>query len=193
MKYFTYKLIATANGWDEKGPRAEKKARVRFEQACRDYQRQLLRLRNRVSPPAWRFFRYAIQDESLHDATLIELTIGDDIVGHTPPRDYFWYRNSAKTRARLKFVNFRGNLTRSFECIGVRRFRCDMSVDSPLGRNLGDLYAYELRAMDQNNLGLSFLFASGAEIEIEFQKLNFRSERIRLTSKAKSVYVPLLR
>jgi hypothetical protein len=139
VKYFTYKLIAAAAGWTDKGPRAEKQAAARFERAGLEYDRQLARLRRRVSASAWRFFRYGILDESLEDATLIEMTFGDDILG-TNTRPYLWYRNRARTRARLVFLNHLGDLRRTFECIGVRRVRLDLSVYHGLERNLGVLY-----------------------------------------------------
>jgi hypothetical protein len=89
VKYFPYKLITTANGWTGKSPRAEKMAHLRFERACRDYERQLLRVRNRVTSAAWQFFRHGILDEGLHDATLIDMVIGDDIRADTT-RTYPW-------------------------------------------------------------------------------------------------------
>lgn len=176
MKYFTYKLIAAANGWNGESPRAEKRATILFEQACKDYQRQLTRVRRRISAPAWQFFRYGVMDESLHDATLLSFTIGDDIRGKRP-RSYLWHRNSARTRARLEFLNCRGDLKRVFECVDTRRLRTDLLTGELPSKSLGDLYSYELRPIDRQYLALSFLFATGAEIEIEFRKLQFRTQR----------------
>jgi hypothetical protein len=180
LKYFPYKLIADANGWTGKSQRAQNAAHLRFEQNCTNYFRQLSGVRKRVSPSAWRFFRYGIQDESLHDATLISMTGGDDI-NEKSTRSPSWYRNVARMRVRLVFLSYAGDRTRTFECVGVRRLRCDLSVDGPLERNLGDLYTYELRPADRRHLALSFLFASGGEIDVEFRKLNFRTRRHKIT------------
>ena len=176
MKFFTYDLIATANGWRDVKPHVEKAARLRFQQAARSYHRHLERTRHRLAAPAWRFFRYGADEQGLHDATLLRLALGDDMGGQRI-RDRHWYRNVAATTACLEFLNYEGSLARVFECRGVSRVRADLFIDEMPGRNLGDLYAYELRALDRKHLALGCVFASGAEIEVEFRKLVFRTRR----------------
>jgi hypothetical protein len=176
MKFFTYDLIATANGWSDVSPAVEKAARTRFTRALAAYHRSLDRLRPRVSAAAWNFFRHGWAEEGLHDATLLTLAAGDELSAEGL-RAPLWYRRIARTAVRLEFQNQDGRIVRAFECRGVRRLRADLFVEHPPGRNLGDLYTYELRTATKDHLALSFLFASGAEIEVEFRRLLFSTRR----------------
>ena len=67
-----------------------------------------------------------------------------------------------------------------FEMRGVSRLRGDLFVDKDAwGRQFGDLYTYELTGDDDDDLRLGLVFASGASVSIQFQRLVYRRRRVK--------------
>ncbi len=63
---------------------------------------------------------------------------------------------------------------------GVRRVQSDLFIDEEkYAKSIGDLFTYELTAVDKDSLQLGFLFAVGASIVIQFRRLVFRRRRIK--------------
>jgi hypothetical protein len=175
VKYFPYELIASANEWLDESPKAVRMAISQFKKASVAYKHHLDQIRQRVSSGAWQFFRYGVMDKSLHDATLLRLSMGDTLCATS--RGYCDRRNRSRTTASFEFLSFNESWIAAFNCKNVQSLKADFCLAPPMLRNLGDLYIYELRAASPTTLALGFLFASGSEIEIEFGKLIF-SRRI---------------
>lgn len=178
MKYFTYELIATANGWVTQTPKEQQQASDRFWKTVEDYYLQLDTLKSRVSKPAWNLFRHGFARYGLHDARLLSLRIGDGLDYEVDGRRPFRL-NYQPTSAQIEFLNHFQDFHCIFQLRGVRRAMADLYYEEGGPRSLGDLFIYELTAADDDHLQLGFLFASGASIIADFRKLVFRRQRIK--------------
>ena len=98
MHYFTYDLIAASNDWIEQSATAQRAAEQRLDSVFREYLRQLDKLENRISRPAFQFFRYGFGSDSLHDARLLSLRVGDGL-DYTPDGSRPFYLNRQRTSA----------------------------------------------------------------------------------------------
>jgi hypothetical protein len=186
MKFFPYELIATANEWLDKPPKVVIRAVKRLDNASMRYNHHLDHIRQRVPSRAWHFFRHEIMDKSLHDASLLQLRVEDVLPGTArKPLDR---KGRSITTVSLDFLAYHECWIGEFKCKQVQNIKADLRVESPLFRNLGDLYIYELRAISSTTLALGFLFSSGSEIEIEFKQLSFR-RRIVKKQKPNSVLI----
>ena len=179
MKYFTYELIAAANDWVEQTKPALRMAEKRFASVVTKYQRELETLKPRLSGVAWNFFRHGFGQQGLHDARLLSLKVGDGL-NYTPDGALPFLLNRQHTSTIVEFLNFEQDLHYVFDLRGVSRVSSDLFVEEEsFAKSLGDLYIYELTATDEKGLQLGFLFASGASLVIEFQRLVFRRRRIK--------------
>jgi hypothetical protein len=178
MRYFTYDLIAAANDWIEQSDAEERAAVKRLETVFKRYLRHLDALEHRVSRPAWQFFRYGFASESLHDARLLTLRVGDGL-NYTPDGSAPFLLNRQPARAVFEFLNYEQDLHYLFDLRGVSRGTSDLIVDQSLAaKSFGDLYTYELTKAAAGRLRLGFLFASGGSIVVKFKKLVFRKRRL---------------
>lgn len=187
MRYFTYDLIAAANDWVEQSPAEQQQAEARLTATVKEYQRQLDHLKSRVSRDAWQFFRYGFGSESLHDASLLSLQVGDGLRyiadGEQPFRI-----NRQRTSVLVEFLNYEQTAHYSFDLRQVKRLTCDLFVDDEsYAKNIGDLYTYELTAVG-GDLQLGLLFASGATIVTQLGKLVFRKKRLKRKYEADEMY-----
>lgn len=179
MKYFTYELIAAADDLIEQTAQERRLAQKRGDSVVKKYQRELESLKPRISGAAWDFFRHGFGERGLHDASLLSLRVGDGL-NYTPDGASPFLRNRQRTSTIVEFLNFEQDLRYVFDLRGVSRVRSDLFVDEEsFAKSLGDLYIYELTATDKKDLQLGFLFASGASVVIQFQRLVFRRRRIR--------------
>lgn len=163
MKYLTYDLISAANGWVNESGEPEPGAIHSFNAAVESYFEHLEGLQAHISKPAFQFFRFGFGDDSLHDGRLISMSIGD----FTSERGKI-----VKSKAEFGFVDFRGLREYTFTAKDIRRAKLALQ-DAPFG----DLYTYELTAAPEDNLNLSFLFANGTEISVDFRRLIFRRRK----------------
>jgi hypothetical protein len=179
MKYFTYEIIAAANDWIEQTEQERRLAEKRFDSAVKKYRRELERLRPRISRTGWDFFRHGFGERGLHDARLLSLRVGDGL-NYKPDGRLPFRLNAQRTSAIVEFLNYEQSFHYVFDLRGVSRVCSDLFVDEELfAKSLSDLYIYELTATDRKGLQLGFLFATGASIVIEFQRLVFRRRRIK--------------
>lgn len=179
MKYFTYELISTANGWTEASKAKVSRAVKRFEETGTQYFEQLDKLESRISKPAFKFFRYGFAETGLHDARLLSFRVGDglDFVadGSAPFR-----RNYQKFEAIIELLNFDQDRHYLFKLKGLSEVRNMLHPDpDTYSGSIGDLYTYELTSAPNDRLRIGLLFASGAEIEVTFKQLVFRMNRIK--------------
>lgn len=181
MRYFTYELIVAANGWIDEDENVRKQAYRRFESTTEEYYRQLDLFEHRVGHRAWEFFRFGFASKSLHDGRLLCLRIGDGL-DYEPNGRAPFYLNRQRTSALLEFLNFEQDAHFVFDLHGVKRLSSDLfGTEGIEAQSIGDLCAYELTAEDEETLRLGFVFASGATIVVEFEKLVFRKKRVRRT------------
>jgi len=187
MRYFTFELIAAANDWVRKGTVARVEAEARLTSVTKKYQHQLERLESRVSREAWQFFRYGFGSESLHDARLLSLQVGDGLGFIADGKEPFQI-NRRRAALSIEFLNYEQNARYTFDLRQVSHLSCDLLVEKEsYARSLGDLYIYELTAAGQE-LELGFLFASGATIVAQFGKLIFRKRRIKRSYELGEMY-----
>ena len=188
MKYFTYQLIAAANDWIEQTEEEHRIAETNFRTTVEDYHRELETLKSRVSFSAWKFFRNGFARYGLHDARLLSLKFGDGL-NYTADGNKPFRINRQRTSAQIEFLNYEQNFHYLFDLRGISRIRNDIFIEEDsFAKSIGDLYTYELTAVDKDNLQLGYLFASGATITIQFQKLVFRRHRIKRKFEIKDIY-----
>ena len=188
MRYFTYDLVAAANDWVRQSRVSHRKAEKRFDSAVKKYQRQLDGLEHRVSRGAWQFFRYGFGSNSLHDARLLALKIGDGVT-FTPSGRSPFLLNRQHTTAVIEFLNYEQDFHYIFDLRGVRSLKGDLFIDKQsFAESLGDLYIYELSDGGNDRLRLGFLFATGATIVVEFKKMVFRRKRINRSYPVTDIY-----
>jgi len=143
------------------------------------YQRQLDALENRISRSAWQFFRYGFGSKSLHDGRLLSLKVGDGL-NYTPTGTSPFLLNRQRTSAIIEFLNYEQDLHYVFDLRGVNHSCIDLFVEKDAyAKSVGDLYIYELTAAGKDGLRLGFLFASGASIVVDFERMVFRKKRVR--------------
>ena len=177
MRYFTFELIAAANDWVGQSEEDQRRADARLSAAAEDYRRDLEKLESRLSRPAWHFFRHGFGRAGLHDATLLSLRVGDDLsyAPDAPPP-----RRRRQAAARVELLNYEGDLHYTFDLRGLKRMSGDLRVESgAVGKELGDLYAYELTEGEAGGLEFGLLFASGATVTLGFERLSFRRRRVK--------------
>jgi len=181
VKFFTYKLIAAANGWGRETLEEQRTAIDLFERAVKTYHRHLDRRRPKVPAAAWRFFRHRDPENTLHDARLINMTIGD-----IPMRlgSSSKGRRPFTTRVRLEFLTHAEDQLYVFECSRIHSIESNLFVPTR-ERGLDDVYTYELCCAPKQRLTLNFLFVTGATITVQFDRLRFR--RRILKRKGRSV------
>ena len=188
MKYFTHQLISAANDWIEQTEQESRLAQQRLRSTIEKYHRQLDGLRPRISGTAWKFFRHGFGETGLHDARLLLLSIGDGL-DYSPTGASPFFLNRQHASAQLQFLNYDQSRHYVFDLRRVNHLRADLFVqEESFARSLGDLYAYELTSPDEENLQLGLLFASGASLVIQFQRLVFRSRRIKREYEAGEMY-----
>ena len=188
MKYFTYNLIVAANGWIEQTEEEFRNAEKQFWTTVEDYHHQLDNLNPRVSHAVWNFFRHGFGHYGLHDARLLSLSVGDglDYVadGASP-----FLLNRQRASARIEFINYEQDFHYLFDLRGVSRVQSDLFIEEDsYAKSIGNLYTYELTAVDKDRLQLGFIFDSGASIIGQFRKLVFRRQRIKRTYEISEMY-----
>ncbi len=188
MKYITYEVLAAANDWIDQSREELRQAENLFWSKVEDYRRELDELKSRVSRPAWHFFRHGFGRYGLHDANLLSLTVGDGL-DYTPDGALPFRLNRQRAAARIEFLNYEQDLHYVFDLRGVSRVSSDLFIEEEsYAKSIGDLYLYELTAVDKDRLQLGFLFASGASIVIQFRRLVFRRRRIKRQYGFKEIY-----
>jgi len=179
MKYFKYEIVAAGDDLIEQTGSELRLAQKRFRAAIQKYQRELESLKPRVTGAAWDFFRHGFGERGLHDARLLSLRVGDGL-DYTPDGASPFQLNRQHTSTAVEFLNYEQSLHYVFDLRGVSRVSTDLFIEEQsYAKSLGDLYIYELTALDQNILQLGFLFASGATIVVQFKRLVFRRRRIK--------------
>src|SRR4051812_34480679 len=128
MKFFTYDLIAAANDWTPQSPRAFKSATQRMERAARSYDRQLKRLRPKISKAAWKFFMHGKQEESLHDAFLLSIELDEGLPRNRTGLRNAW-RQKKHTRAHVEFASYNGDFVCRFDVSNVYRFHSTLFAE----------------------------------------------------------------
>jgi hypothetical protein len=88
----------------------------------------------------------------------------------------------------VEFLNYEQESHCLFEMRGVTRVSCDLFPDDCSHARIGDLYTYEIVSIDDHDLQLGFLFASGATIIVQFHKLLFRRRRINRSYDLGEIY-----
>src|SRR5258705_1487278 len=120
MKYLSYELIATTNGWTNPTQRELRLAEKRLHSAFEKYRHDLESLRPRLSKAAWDFFMDGRDECGLHDARLLSLRIGDGL-DSTPDGSSPFRLNHQHTSAILEFLNYEQSFHYTFDLRRVSR------------------------------------------------------------------------
>lgn len=188
MKYFTPELIAAANDWVEQSEEERQQVEARLGATVEDYHKELDTLMSRISRSAYQFFRFGYGHQRLHDARLLSLQVGDGL-DYSPDGKAPFRLNHQRASARVEFLNYEQDLHYLFSLRSLKRMRGDLYVEEMTGRKyFGDLFAYELTGAETGDLQFGLLFASGATIIFQFQKLVFRRRRITRTFSLDEAY-----
>jgi hypothetical protein len=188
MKYLTYNLIAAANDWVEQTEDERRLAENRLRSAVESYRHELGILKPRVSREAWEFFRHGSDRYGLHDARLLSFIVGDGL-DYVPDGSQPFLINRQRAAAHVEFLNHEQDFHYRFDLRGVSRVRGDLFVDEEsYAKSIGDLYTYELTEIDKDTLQLGFLFATGASVIVQFQRLLFRRRRVKREYEVGDIY-----
>lgn len=189
MRYFTKDFPKADN--NPRLSKAQQKAMHRlFLRRSAAYDRQLRALRHRLSKQAWNFFYFGFGRWGLHDAQLLTCTFGDGL-DYKPNGLHPLRVNKEKVKARIQILDRHQNLLCTFTCRGISKAVFDYPTDDPLWNDRGCvdmLLTYEMTAASDRYLRLEFLFASGATIKVEFERLHFKRERIRRRYSETTIY-----
>ena len=178
MKYFPYELVAAGDDLIEQSAPELRRAQKRFLATIEKYHLELERLKPRISLAAWDFFRHGLGERGLHDGRLLSLRVGDGLDYSADGTSPFML-NRQRTSALVEFLNYEQSFHYTFDLRRVSRVSMDLFIEEgSFAKSLGDLYIYELAAIDEQILQVGFLFATGATISIEFERLVFRRRRI---------------
>lgn len=187
MRYFTYELIAAANNWVDQTSKEKQRAEKQFARAVETYYRELEELKPRLSHSAWKFFRHGFAETGLHDARLLSLIAGDGL-NYVPDGTSPFRLGHQRTSARVEFLNYEQTFRYTVGLRGLKRAGINLYLENPGERSLGDLFTYELTPANGESLRLGFLFASGADIDLEFRSLAFKRWSIRPTYDHSEIY-----
>ena len=185
MRYFTFSLIKKANGWVRQTRKEEEKWEKLFWETVGKYREALEELKPRLSKKVWEFFYYGYGPTGLHDASLLKFTIGDGVfyeAGGKAPL----FKNYRKVNVLIEMLNYEQDLHYVFDLRKPVKISCN--IDSVDMQGIGDLYTYELFAVDDKYLQLGFLFVSGAIIIVQFQKLVFTRSKIKRSYEVGDMY-----
>jgi len=145
-------------------------------------------LEGRLSRSAFEFFRYGFGSNGLHDGRLLSLKIGDGL-SYTSNGNSPFRINRQRAAITIEFLNYEQDLNYVFDLRGISRLSCDLFVEAEsYAKSIGNLYTYELTEAVDNKLRLGFLFASGASIIAEFERLVFRKKRIKRSYSVGEIY-----
>jgi len=159
------------------------------------YLRQLEKLRDRISKPAFWFFAHGFCDESLHDGRLLSFVAGDGLA-YVPDRSIPFRVSRPKSSVVIQILNFHNDALYTFRYKGLRRIICDKPPHRHFTNadDFDDLLMYELTQVNDHYLRHEYEFASGASIIVEFRQLIFRRQPIRgqrsRSSRRSSCFVP---
>ena len=188
MKYFSYAIVAAGDDLIEQSKPELQRAQKRFLATIAKYHRELERLKPRISLAAWDFFRHGLGERGLHDGRLLSFKVGDGLDYSADGTSPFLL-NRKRTSAIVEFLNYEQSFHYLFDLRRLRRVNTDLFVaEGAFAKSLGDLYIYELVAIDEKLLQLGFLFASGATITIQFERLVFRRRRINRLYESGEMY-----
>jgi hypothetical protein len=136
------------------------------------YADQLGLLRPRLSKRAYEFFARI----SLHDGTLISLTVGDAIetsLGELSSLS----RNARKAKVVLRLLNYEQDSLYTLRFTRIRRVLIESRLEEP--RPVIDDFLYgELTPADESHLCYRILFSSGTLIAIEFKRFSYEREQV---------------
>ena|ERR1700691_3452353 len=189
MKYFIKELLnAKHNEPITKGQwHADRR---KFQRTCNAYQKQLRKLKGRVSRQARNFFYFGFARWGLHDAHLLSFAIGDGLNHRADGRLPFKY-NREKAKVRISILDRHQCLLYTFDCSAIRSVNFDYPKQDPRwdwGR-IDHILTYELNAVNKRYLSLEFQVDSDATIFVEFARLKFKRQRIRRRYPPEAAYL----
>jgi hypothetical protein len=145
------------------------------------YYKHLDKIASRVSPEAYKFFRFGYGDTGLHDAFLLSFSFGDHLDStnnNVSPLRF----SSTKSNAQMRLLTYNKDLLHTFTYKTIHKLTIDIPSSAPLffhaGKTLGEVYAYELTAVNSKLLQLEWLLDSGGTISIQFEELVYKQKRV---------------
>jgi len=168
MKYFTRELWEAGQGDDR-----DQFASI-WQKNLRNYERQLQRLRPRLTANAFKFFTR----ESLHDGSLLAVHTVDESASVDSTRKGPQNRRYP-TAVTISACNDRYVYTLSYS--QVRKIAFEFPPEKRLFREAPEGFGWwgydELTSRGKYFLGHDILFDSGAIISLEFKSVNVRRKR----------------
>ena len=180
--------MSAANNWINQSDKQLNLAENRFWKTVDDYNLSLDRLKPRISISAWQFFRHGFAETGLHDGRLLTFNIGDGLNFVTDGKVPFRL-NKQGVGACIEILNYEQTFHHVFELRGLKNATMNIVLEEITGNKcIGDIFTYELTALDNEYLRLGFLFAKGAEIEISFRKLVYKRHHLKRQYDLNDIY-----
>jgi hypothetical protein len=178
MKYFAHEASYDKQRASLSG--AQRKALDRrFDRTLKAYQRQLAKLESRISRQAWNFFAFGFGGWGLHDACLLDFSVGDGLDNPSDGRARFDV-NKQRAKVRILILNRKQTLLYSFVCTDIRTAAFNYPVQDTrwVSRRVEHLETYDLTAVNKHYMSLEFLVSSNATLLVEFGRLKFNRQRM---------------
>ena len=170
MKYFPPELL------DPPDSEAQQSTKI-FDKRVLLYWRQLDRLKPRLSKAAYDFFRHV----NTHDATLLRLTVGDDVRNRFPVPRGGALVNRRKIGVRLEMLHEDESRVYELAYRGLRKFVFDFPAIKAWywpARNAIDHWNIdELTSAGKQYMRHEILFSSGTTVLLEFKAVTCRTRR----------------
>ena len=144
-----------------------------WQRCLKAYMDQLELLRPRLSKRAHQFFSTV----SLHDGTLLSLSVGDAVDAQLPDSQSL-SRNARKTKVVIKVLNYEQDSLYTLRFDGISRLLIDAPIANEVRPVIDDFLYAELTAVDESHLRYEILFSSGTTVAIEFKRFSFEREDV---------------
>lgn len=175
LRYYDPELQDALNAEPYDADRFQR-ARAKAKQLNAAYMEALNPLASRLSKQTFSLF--SDPREPLFDADLFEFSLGDSLQYAAPSSR----RRTLKMAVRATFGSFDGKTLHTLSYGGVKA----LSVNVPMerwyecgGSRIDSLLSHELTSEQAGQMRHAFLFASGAALSITFERVTWRTKRIR--------------
>jgi hypothetical protein len=160
-------------------PERLQRAIAKSEQLRAEYRNQLKKLRSRLNQRT--YSRLADAHDPLFDSDLLEFTFGDRL-GFSSKAP----RTRLRTRVCATFLSFEQDILHQLRYRHIESLRVNVPVErwfawSNGAKEIGNLLAHELTAVDESLMQHKFLFSSGAAVTVVFAEIAWDTRRAART------------
>lgn len=171
--------LQNAGSAETSDPERLQRAIAKSEQLRAEYRNQLRKLRSRLNQRT--YVRLEGAHDPLFDSNLLEFTFGDRLGFSNKAR-----RTRLRTSVRATFLSFEEDTLHELRYRHIESLRVNVPVERWFewgygAKEIGNLLAHELTAVDDSLMQHKFLFTSGAAITVVFAEMAWDTRRAART------------